>query len=41
MQLGRRNLQVVEVLSGLQAGERVLTSSYAGLADKERLVLTP
>jgi HlyD family secretion protein len=38
--LGRRNVSVVEVLSGLKAGERVLTSSYAGLVDKERLFIS-
>ncbi len=40
VQLGRRNLDVVEVLAGLKAGERVITSSYAGLADKDLLLLS-
>jgi HlyD family secretion protein len=38
--IGRRNVSVVEVLSGLVQGERVLTSSYAGLADKTRLTIS-
>lgn len=37
--LGRRNAQFVEVLAGLKAGEQVLVSSYAGLADKQSLRL--
>ncbi len=37
VRLGRRNSQVIEVLDGLQAGERVLTSPYTGLTDKDRL----
>ncbi len=37
VQLGRRNVSFVEVLSGLKVGDRVLTSSYAGLVDKDRL----
>jgi HlyD family secretion protein len=41
VQLGRRNSSFVEVLEGLAAGERVITSSYAGLTDKDRLTLTP
>jgi HlyD family secretion protein len=40
VKLGRRNVSFVEVLSGLQSGDRVVTSSYAGLADKERLTLS-
>jgi HlyD family secretion protein len=40
VQLGRRNVNVIEVVSGLAVGERVLTSSYAGLIDKERLTLS-
>jgi HlyD family secretion protein len=38
--LGRRNTHSVEVLAGLQEGERVITSSTAAFAAKERLVLT-
>lgn len=37
VRLGRRNSQVIEVLDGLQPGERVLTSPYTGLTDKDRL----
>ena len=37
VQIGQRNINVVEILSGLIAGERVVTSSYAGFTDKERL----
>jgi HlyD family secretion protein len=36
---GRRNPLEVEVLGGLQPGERVLTSSYQGFADQTRLIL--
>lgn len=39
VRLGRRNGDFVEVLDGLQAGERVVTSPYTGLADKDRLDL--
>jgi len=38
--LGRRNSTSVEVLSGLSPGERVITSSYTGLADKTRLTFS-
>lgn len=37
VQLGRRNSDFIEVLDGLKPGERVITSSYSGLADKDRL----
>jgi HlyD family secretion protein len=36
---GRRNPQQVEVLSGLQPGERVVTSSYETFANQTRLIL--
>jgi HlyD family secretion protein len=39
IRLGRRNPQFVEVLSGLRPGERVITSSYDGLAEETRLIL--
>ena len=39
VKLGRKNPDFIEVLSGLQAGERILTSSYAGFTDKARLDL--
>ena len=37
VQLGRKNSDFIEVLSGLKPGERVVTSSYSGLVDKDRL----
>lgn len=37
---GRRNNAQVEILSGLAAGERILTSSYAGFLHANRLELT-
>jgi len=40
VRLGRKNPQAIEVLSGLQSGERVITSSYASFADAENLSLS-
>ena len=40
VQLGRRNADVIEVLGGLSPGERVITSSYSGLTDKDRLTFS-
>ncbi len=37
VQLGRRNSDFIEVLGGLKPGERVVTSSYSGLTDKDHL----
>ena len=37
VQLGRRNAEFIEVLGGLSPGERVITSSYSGLVDKDHL----
>ena len=37
VQLGRKNSDFIEVLGGLKPGERVITSSYSGLVDKDRL----
>ena len=37
VQLGRRNSDYIEVLSGLSPGERVIISSYSGLVDKDHL----
>jgi HlyD family secretion protein len=37
VQLGRRNSDVIEVLGGLSPGDRVITSSYSGLVDKDHL----
>ena len=38
--LGRRNSDYIEVLSGLSPGERVITSSYSGLVDKDHLTFS-
>lgn len=40
VRLGRRNTDNIEVLEGLDPGERVITSPYTGFADKTRLDLT-
>jgi HlyD family secretion protein len=40
VRLGRRNSDFIEVLDGLDRGERVVTSSYTGLVDKTRLDLS-
>jgi HlyD family secretion protein len=40
VRLGRRNDTAIEVLDGLDPGERVITSPYTGFADKDRLDLT-
>jgi HlyD family secretion protein len=37
VRLGRRNADFIEVLDGLDPGEKVITSPYAGLTDKDRL----
>jgi len=39
IRLGRKNTEVFEVLSGLEPGERVVTSSYDTFGDAERLIL--
>lgn len=39
VRLGRRNADYIEVLEGLEPGERVITSPYTGFADKDRLDL--
>jgi HlyD family secretion protein len=39
VRLGRRNADHIEVLEGLDPGEKVLTSPYTGFADKDRLDL--
>jgi HlyD family secretion protein len=41
VRLGRRNLEQVEVLQGLAAGDRVIVSSYDGLKDTNRVELRP
>jgi HlyD family secretion protein len=40
VRLGRRNAEFIEVLEGLEAGEKVLTSPYTGYTDKTRLDVT-
>jgi HlyD family secretion protein len=37
VQLGRHNSDFIEVLGGLKPGDRVITSSYSGLVDKDQL----
>jgi len=39
VRLGRRNVDYIEVLDGLEAGERVITSPYTGYAGMDRLTL--
>jgi HlyD family secretion protein len=39
VRLGRRNSEYIEILDGLEPGERVITSPYTGFADKDRLDL--
>jgi HlyD family secretion protein len=41
VKLGRRNVEQVEVLSGLAAGERVIVSDYRTYEQIERIVLVP
>ncbi len=38
--LGRRNATYIEVLDGLQVGERIITSPYVSFLDMQRLALT-
>ncbi|MET0534065.1 MAG: efflux RND transporter periplasmic adaptor subunit [Steroidobacter sp.] len=40
IQLGRRSIEQLEVLSGLAPGDRVITSDYTGLHQADRIVLT-
>jgi HlyD family secretion protein len=39
VRLGRRNLRFIEVLDGLENGERVITSPYTNYLDMDRLEL--
>ena len=41
IKVGRRTSEQLEVLSGLAAGEQVITSDYTGLDKVDRVVLTP
>lgn len=40
VRLGRRNSEFIEVLGGLEPGERVITSPYTGFAERDRLDLS-
>ena len=40
VRLGRRNSDYIEVLEGLEPGERVITSPYTGFAERDRLDLS-
>jgi HlyD family secretion protein len=40
VRLGRRNSDFIEVLDGLDPGERVITSPYTGFAERDRLSLS-
>jgi HlyD family secretion protein len=40
LRTGRRNNRMIEVMEGLEAGERVITSSYGQMVDMERIQLT-
>ena len=39
IKIGRRNVEQVEVLSGLKAGDRAITSDYTGLDRMDRIDL--
>ena len=39
IRLGRQNPEAFEVIEGLQAGDRVITSSYEGFGDVDKLIL--
>jgi len=39
VRLGRRNTEFIEVLDGLEAGEKVITSPYTDFAGMDRLTL--
>jgi HlyD family secretion protein len=38
--MGRRNTDYIEILEGLEPGERVVTSPYTGYAGLDRLKLS-
>jgi HlyD family secretion protein len=40
IKIGRRTSEQLEIVSGLAAGERVVTSDYTGLDRADRIVLT-
>ena len=39
LRLGRRNTRYIEVLEGLEPGERIITSPYTSYLDMQRLLL--
>lgn len=39
VRLGRRNTEFIEVLDGLEPGEKVITSPYTSFTDMDRLTL--
>lgn len=39
VKLGRQNTQVVEVVRGLEPGDRIITSSYNGFGNRDQLLL--
>jgi len=39
IKIGNQNLRQYEVLEGLDVGERVITSSYDGYEDKDKLII--
>ena len=39
VRMGRRNTDFIEVLDGLEPGERVITSPYTSFSGMDRLVL--
>ncbi|MFS6554440.1 efflux RND transporter periplasmic adaptor subunit, partial [Parabacteroides distasonis] len=40
IKIGRQNPQYYEVLEGLKAGERVITSSYDNFGDAEKILIS-
>jgi HlyD family secretion protein len=40
VRLGRRNSDFIEVLDGLEPGDRVITSPYTGFAERDRLSIS-
>jgi HlyD family secretion protein len=41
VRLGRRNNSTVEIIDGLNAGDRVITSAYASYLDMQVLTINP
>ena len=40
IKIGRQNPQYYEVLEGLKAGERVITSNYDNFGDAEKILIS-